>query len=80
MSFYIRPRQDFSIATFSRMMKALYEKDVVAAYTLVIDPDSGKCESRICIDSDISYEEAVAAICGGTECTPDNFKHKKVIE
>lgn len=80
MSFYIRPRQDLSLATFSRIMKVLFEQHITAAYTLVIDPDTKKCESRICIDSDISYGEAVDIICTGTECTTDNFKLRKVVE
>lgn len=80
MSYYIRPRQDFTLSTFSKIMKALFDKDVVAAYTLVIDPDTERCETRICIDSNITYEEAVNIICNKTDCTLDNFKLKKVEE
>ena len=80
MSYCIRPRQDFSLATFSRIMKVLFENHIEVAYTLAIDPDTKRCESRICIDTDIPYDEAVGIICTGAECIPDNFKLKAVKE
>ena len=80
MSYCIRPRQDFSISTFSKIMKPLYESNINASFILVIDPDTGRSESWICIEDSTTYEEAVNMICSNTDCIPDNFKLKKVKE
>ena len=82
MTFYIRPRQDLSLATFSRILKSIYEKGVPHQTALVMDPESSKCEIRIEIvtKSRIVVEALINCICDDTGCIRDNFKIIEVSE
>ena len=82
MTFYIRPRQDLSIATFARILKSLYVKGVPHQTALVMDPESSKCEVRIEIvtKSRIIVDAAVNCICDYIGCNRRDFKIIEVEE
>lgn len=82
MTFYIRPRQDFSLARFSKILYALYSEGVPHNTTLVIDPDTLKTEVRIEV-STLSRKWAelyVKLICEKTDCNPSDLKIVEVNE
>lgn len=82
MTFYIRPRQDLTLATFARILKSLYHGGMPHNPALVIDPDSGKSETMIQLstNSRIIVEAAINYICDDTGCKRDNFKVIKTEE
>ena len=82
MTFYIRPRQDFSLARFSKILNALYREGVPHNPTLVIDPDTMKTEVRIEVPT-LSRNWAelyVKLICEKTDCNGSDFKIIEVNE
>lgn len=82
MTFYIRPRQDISLATFSRILKSLYDKGIPHNPTLMIERDSGKISTAIQLTtmSKIIVEAAINCICDDTGWIRDNFKIIEVNE
>lgn len=76
MTFYIRPRQDFSLSRFSKILYALYNEGVPHNTTLVIDPDTMKTEVRIEVStlSEKWVKLYVNLICEKTDCNESDFK------
>ena len=74
MTWYIRPRQDFSLATLGKMSAALdaagYEYDIET-----ISDANGKYIVVIRPAASMPYKkDMIKAICERTECTDDHFK------
>lgn len=82
MTWTIRPRQDFSLSRFSKIMRVLHFSQYWHEPTLVIDPETGKCEYRISIrcDKEENAEMIVKVICDNTDCNPSDFKLIEVDE
>ena len=82
MTFYIRPRQDLSLATFARILKSLYQKGLPHCPTLMMERDSNRIETVIQMTtmSKIIVEAAINCICDETGCRRDNFKIIEVNE
>ena len=82
MTFYIRPRQDFSLARFSKILHALYREGVPHNPTLVIDPDTHKTEVRIEVStlSRSWVEMFIKMISEKTDCNESDFKIVEVNE
>lgn len=81
MTWTIRPRQDFSLSRFSKIMRVLHFAQYRHEPTLVIDPETGKCEYRIMVPCDkTNAEMIVKVICENTDCNPSDFKLIEVDE
>lgn len=73
----IRPRQDFSLSRFSKILYALWDSQTPHGTTLIIDPNTKKAEIRITLPAVISEEEIrsiISAIAGATDCNEKDFK------
>ena len=81
MTWTIRPRQDFSLSRFSKIMRVLHFAQYRHEPTLVIDPETGKCEYRISVPGNKeNVEMIVKVICDNTDCNPSDFKLIEVDE
>lgn len=82
MTFYIRPRQDFSLARFSKILYALYREGVPHNTSLIIDPDKNKTEVRIEVStlSRSWVEMFIKMISEKTDCNESDFKIVEVNE
>ena len=75
MSYYIRPRQDLTLATFSKIIFGLHAEHIAASFTLAIDPDNLKTETRICIEDDsVVYDDLVKNLAKYADITPNYFR------
>lgn len=81
MTWTIRPRQDFSLSRFSKIMRVMHFASYKHEPVLVIDPETGKCEYRISVPCDkANAEMIVKVICDNTDCIPSDFKLIEVNE
>ena len=60
MSWYIRPRQDMSLSTFSKGLYALYDHDIPVCVDLLVNQATGKTGIRVAVGH-IPHEDAVKA-------------------
>lgn len=83
MTFYIRPRQDFSLARFSKVMRILHLTAIKHEPVLFLDTETARCEYRIALpftDNEDRVKVIVDWICEDTDCNPSDFKIIEVKE
>ena len=76
MTFYIRPRQDYSLARMSKILYVLHRNGIPHNPTLVIDPVTQHTELRISL-STLSKQMAemyVELICKESDAITKDFK------
>lgn len=84
MTFFIRPRQDFSLARFSKILYTLYNAGIPHSTTLRLVSDDTKLKPTVYIElSTLSRDMAeryVDMICRTTDCNPSDLKIIEVRE
>lgn len=77
MTFCIRPRQDFSLARFSKILRVLHLAAIDHNPILILDPETHRCEYRIVLPSAETADKVrvvIDLICSDTDCNPSDFK------
>ena len=78
MTFHIRPRQDFSLARFSKILYTLYNAGIPHSPALRLVSDDVNLKPTLCIElSTLSRNMAemyVEMICKSTDCNKSDFK------
>ena len=83
MTFYIRPRQDFRLSRFSKIMRVLHFAAIKHEPVLILDIETAKCEYRIVLpstDSEDRVKVIIDLICENTDCNKSDFKIVEVNE
>lgn len=83
MTFYIRPRQDFSLSRFSKIMRVLHFAAIKHEPILILDTETARCEYRITLpstDSEDRVKVIIDLICENTDCNASDFKIVEVNE
>ena len=77
MTFCIRPRQDFSLARFSKIMRVLHFAAIKHEPVLILDTETARCEYKIMLPSTETADRVrvvIDLICSDTDCRPSDFK------
>ena len=77
MTFCIRPRQDFSLARFSKILRVLHLAAIKHEPVLILDTESTRCEYKImlpCTPTADRVRVIIELICNDTECRTSDFK------
>ncbi len=77
MTWYIRPRQDFSLSRFSKIMRVLHFAAIKHEPVLILDTKTAKCEYRIALPFTVGEDRVkviIDLICRDTDCNASDFK------
>lgn len=82
MTFCIRPRQDFSLSRFSKIIRVLHFAAIKHEPILILDTKTDKCEYRIILPNSTEARAKVIIdlICENTDCNQSDFKIMEVKE